>query len=505
MRPVPNSNDPIPLQPSADIHVAGARDSAPIQVQGPFSRSLGDRSMFSGDLPHVAMLRSLLNPFVILASLGACLAWYREPLTGHYLMLAVLSFFVSSQLFDRVDLFRLRPGELLVRAARDVLFAWPLTVAIVSFIIYATNYNQIYDQKVLIAWFLLTPIPIVLAHLGVHMLLRGFANTATAQKRVVVVGASRLGSRIVESITADPLLGVTMLGFFDDRNPRRLPDPTPYKVLGGIDQVPRFVRDNSVNLVFISLPMVAQPRILKLLDELRDTTASIYFLPDIFAFDLIQARFDEIDGMPLVAVCETPYSGVNGALKRGFDLVFTSAALALLWPVMLLIALGVKLSSPGPAIFKQRRYGLDGREILVYKFRTMNVLEDGNVVRQATRNDRRVTPFGAFLRRTSLDELPQLLNVLAGSMSIVGPRPHAVAHNEQYRKLIKGYMLRHKVRPGITGWAQVNGFRGETDTVEKMRGRVEHDLHYLRTWSLSLDLWVIAKTFLVLFRDKTAY
>lgn len=209
--------------------------------------------------------------------------------------------------------------------------------------------------------------------------------------------------------------------------------------------------------------------------------------------------------MPLVAVCETPYSGVNGALKRGFDIVITLAALALLWPLMILIAIGVKLSSPGPAIFKQRRYGMDGREILVYKFRTMTVQEDGNVVRQATKNDRRVTPFGAFLRKTSLDELPQLLNVLAGSMSIVGPRPHAVAHNEQYRTMIKGYMLRHKVRPGITGWAQVNGFRGETDTIEKMKGRVEHDLHYLRNWSLSLDLWVIVKTVVVLFRDKAAY
>lgn len=503
-QPVPNSNEPLSLPAAADHPVRGS-DSAQFQLQGPFSRSLGDRSMFSGDLPHVALLRSLLNPFVILASLGACLAWYHEPLSGHYLMLAVLSFFVSSQLFDRVDLFRLRPGELLVRAARDVLFAWPLTVAIVGFIIYATNYNQIYDPNVLMAWFLLTPIPIVVAHLGVHFLLRILSRGATSQKRVVVIGASRLGKRIVDTITSDPLLGVTMLGFFDDRHPRRLPDPTPYRVHGGIDDVPCFVRENNVNLVFISLPMVAQPRILKLLDELRDTTASIYFLPDIFAFDLIQARFDEIDGMPLVAVCETPYSGVNGALKRGFDIVITLAALALLWPLMILIAIGVKLSSPGPAIFKQRRYGMDGREILVYKFRTMTVQEDGNVVRQATKNDRRVTPFGAFLRKTSLDELPQLLNVLAGSMSIVGPRPHAVAHNEQYRTMIKGYMLRHKVRPGITGWAQVNGFRGETDTIEKMKGRVEHDLHYLRNWSLSLDLWVIVKTVVVLFRDKAAY
>lgn len=475
-------------------------------ARGPFARSLGDRSMFSGDLPHVALLRSLLNPTVILASLAGCLAWYRQPLDGHYLMLAVLAFFVSSQLFDRIDLFRLRPMELVVRATRDVLFAWPLTVGIVSFLIWATHYNEIYDRDLLLAWFLFTPVPLVAAHFVAHVVLRVLAGRESAQKRMIVIGGTRLGLRLVETIISDPLLGVKMLGFFDDRHPRRLPDLENIKLLNSIDHAPQFVRDNNVNLVFISLPMVAQPRIMKLLDDLRDTTASIYFLPDIFAFDLIQARFDEIDGMPLVAVCETPYSGVNGLLKRWFDVVFTLGALAVLWPLLLFAAIGVKLSSPGPIIFRQRRYGLDGREIIVYKFRSMTVQEDGDVVRQATKNDQRVTPFGAFLRKSSIDELPQLFNVLAGSMSIVGPRPHAVSHNEWYRGRIKGYMLRHKVLPGITGWAQVNGFRGETETVDKMGVRVDHDLHYLRNWSLSLDLWIIVKTFFVLLRDaRKAY
>ena len=485
-------------------------EAAPVETpanpaKGPFSRSLGDRSMFSGDLPHVALLRSLLNPSVILAALAGCLAWYGVPFDGHYLMLAVLSFFVSSQLFDRIDLFRLRPVELLVRAARDILFAWPLTVAIIGFIIYATHYNEIYDYTVLITWFLVTPGVIVVAHLGAHLVLRARARSASAQKRAIIIGGSRLGLRIVETLTADPLLGVEMLGFFDDRHARRLPDLNGYPLVGGLDKIQDFVRDHNVNLVFVSLPMVAQPRILTLLDGLRDTTASIYFLPDIFAFDLIQARFDEIDGIPLVAVCETPYSGVNGVLKRWFDIVITVMALAVLWPVMLIAAVGVKLSSRGPIIFKQRRYGLDGRQIFVYKFRSMTVQEDGGVVRQATRGDQRVTRFGAFMRKTSIDELPQLINVLFGSMSLVGPRPHAVSHNEQYRSLIKGYMMRHKVQPGITGWAQVNGYRGETDTIDKMRGRVEHDLHYLRHWSLSLDLWILVKTALVLFRDDKAY
>jgi putative colanic acid biosynthesis UDP-glucose lipid carrier transferase len=192
-------------------------------------------------------------------------------------------------------------------------------------------------------------------------------------------------------------------------------------------------------------------------------------------------------------------------LKRAFDLVIAGAVLLLIWPLLLAIAAGVKLSSPGPVLFRQRRYGLDGKEILVCKFRTMTVCEDGTRFEQARRNDPRITPFGAFLRQTSLDELPQLFNVVAGSMSLVGPRPHAVAHNEQYRGLIDGYMIRHKVRPGITGWAQVNGWRGETETLEKMKKRVEFDLDYLKHWSLSLDLWILFRTAWVVLLDRNAY
>ena len=504
MQPVQRTAEPLKAA-GPDFRPQAEPVQAPANpAKGPFSRSLGDRSMFSGDLPHVALLRSLLNPSVILATLAGCLGWYGIPFDGHYLMLAVLSFFVSSQLFDRIDLFRLRPMELLVRAARDVLFAWPLTVTIIGFIIYATHYNEIYDATALITWFLVTPVVIVLAHLGAHLILRARARAASAQKRAIIIGASRLGLRIVDTLTADPLLGVQMLGFFDDRHARRLPNLNGYPLIGGLDKIQDFVRDNNVNLVFVSLPMVAQPRILSLLDGLRDTTASIYFLPDIFAFDLIQARFDEIDGIPLVAVCETPYSGVNGVLKRWFDIFVALVALAVLWPIMLVAAVGVKLSSQGPIIFKQRRYGLDGRQIFVYKFRSMIAQDDGNVVRQATRGDQRITRFGAFMRKTSIDELPQLFNVLLGSMSLVGPRPHAVSHNEQYRTLIKGYMVRHKVQPGITGWAQVNGYRGETETLGKMKARIDCDLEYLRNWSLRLDLYIVAKTLWVVLKSRDA-
>jgi putative colanic acid biosynthesis UDP-glucose lipid carrier transferase len=201
----------------------------------------------------------------------------------------------------------------------------------------------------------------------------------------------------------------------------------------------------------------------------------------------------------------SPFNGVSGVIKRLSDIVLASLILLLLAPLLVFIAIGVKLTSPGPVIFRQRRYGLDGEEITVYKFRSMTVCEDGGNIRQAQKGDQRLTPIGGFLRKSSLDELPQLINVLQGRMSIVGPRPHAVAHNEMYRKLIKGYMVRHKVRPGMTGWAQVNGLRGETETLDKMQARIEHDLEYLRNWSLRLDLYIIFKTFFVVLRDQHAY
>jgi putative colanic acid biosynthesis UDP-glucose lipid carrier transferase len=204
----------------------------------------------------------------------------------------------------------------------------------------------------------------------------------------------------------------------------------------------------------------------------------------------------------VVCVCDSPFTGLKGVVKRWEDVVLALCILALIWPIMLVTAVAVKMTSAGPVIFKQRRYGMDGKSIQVYKFRSMTVMEDGDKVTQARQGDQRLTPIGAFLRKTSLDELPQFINVLEGKMSIVGPRPHANTHNEYYRKLIKGYMIRHKVRPGITGWAQVNGCRGETDTLDKMERRIDFDLAYLRHWSLWMDLRIVLMTAYQTIRPK---
>jgi putative colanic acid biosynthesis UDP-glucose lipid carrier transferase len=292
------------------------------------------------------------------------------------------------------------------------------------------------------------------------------------------------------------MLGLRVHGFYDDREEERC-HPIPEALgtrAGSLRDLVVAAKSGEVDLIYIALPLRAEPRINELLRQLSDTTASVYLAADFYVFDLLHARWGTLGQVPTMSLYETPFYGVDGWLKRLEDIVLGTLILILVSVPMLIIAILVKLTSPGPALFRQRRYGLNGEVIDVVKFRTMTVLEDGEDIKQATVNDPRITPLGAFLRRTNLDELPQFFNVLEGSMSIVGPRPHAVAHNELYRRKIRGYMLRHKVKPGITGWAQVNGWRGETDTLDKMERRVEHDLDYIRNWSLLWDLQIIFLT-----------
>jgi putative colanic acid biosynthesis UDP-glucose lipid carrier transferase len=352
----------------------------------------------------------------------------------------------------------------------------------------------------MLSWFCSTPLALMAVHalrLRAHSVLLNSATTP----RYIIIGANNVGFELLRRL---PRKGFR--GFFDFRSADRLSQwIEPNQLVGHCQGVAQFVRANGVSAIYIALPLSNVPRIGDMIRELRDTTASIYFLPDVFAFDLIQGRLVDINGMPALSVCDTPFHGMDAVLKRALDLLLASAAVLAALPLMILIAVGVKLSSPGPALFKQRRYGLNGEEIMVYKFRSMTVCENGADVPQAVRNDPRTTRLGRILRRTSLDELPQLFNVIQGKMSLVGPRPHAVSHNEQYRKLICGYMIRHKVRPGITGWAQIHGLRGETNTIEKMSARVKFDIDYLNQWSLWLDIKILARTLLMVMRDDKAY
>jgi putative colanic acid biosynthesis UDP-glucose lipid carrier transferase len=446
-------------------------------------------------LAPAALVQAALDPLVAIGALLLSAFAFGETFEGPYLILALIVFSLT---FPGTP----PKGTSLRALAGDVMSSWFVVVALLLLIGWATRTLGSLDSRVILAWVLATPVALFAARALMPAVLLRLLAAEGVQRVAVIAGESHLGRKLAERIQLTPFLGIRFAGFFDDRSPERIGGVGSGEILGPLEHVAAYVKTHHVDLIYVTLPMASQPRILKLLDELHDTTASIYFVPDIFLFDLIQARMDTIGGMPVVAACETPFYGISGLIKRASDIVLASAILVLVLPLMLAIAIGVKLSSPGPVLFKQRRYGLDGKEIIVYKFRTMNVLEDGNVIKQATRNDGRVTQFGALLRQTSLDELPQFFNVLQGRMSVVGPRPHAVAHNEMYRRLIKGYMIRHKVRPGITGLAQVNGLRGETDTLDKMQLRIEHDLDYLRNWSLQLDLQIVVKTIFVLLKQN---
>src|SRR5262245_15087227 len=432
--------------------------------------------------------------------LAAAFYVYGESFDGGALILSLLVFAMTF------------PGSLVrsnAAGAREMAIGiatgWFAVVGLLLLLGWASRTLSAFDERALLAWALATPAALFAAHRALPVWLPRLMSAEGLQKTAVIAGANELGRRLAARLADDPLLGTRFAGYFDDRGAGRLRDLPAEQNLGTLEQLADYARARPVDVIYIALPMASQPRILRLLEELRDTTASIYFVPDIFVSDLIQARVDFVGELPVVAVCETPFYGFNGLAKKASDFLLALCILVLISPLMLAIAVGVKLSSPGPILFKQRRYGVDGRKIVVYKFRSMTVAEDGDVVRQATRNDSRITPFGAFLRKSSLDELPQFINVLQGRMSIVGPRPHAVAHNELYRKLIRGYMIRHKVKPGITGLAQVNGWRGETDSVEKMKKRVQYDLEYINHWNLGLDLKIVAMTIWSVLRGRNAY
>ncbi|MFD0667093.1 undecaprenyl-phosphate glucose phosphotransferase [Ramlibacter sp. MAHUQ-53] len=444
----------------------------------------------------VRLLEAWLEPLAAVLSLWALAAWREGALTLPWAFTGVLAFALAYPAPPRLR----QPWR---QALGGLLGGWLLASGLLLFAAAATGEIHRLAPGVLLPWLALAPVLQVAAHLALRRAAPRLARLEGPPLRAVVVGLNPQGRALAERLARTRDAGVTLVGWFDDRAGERVPTRPGY--LGRLDDVAAVVTARRVHLIYLSLPMASQPRVRALLEALEDTTASVYFVPDLFVTDLIQGRADTICGLPVISVCETPFRGAAGALKRASDLVLASLILLLLAPLMLAVAAAIRCTSRGPVIFRQRRYGLGGEEIVVWKFRSMTVAEDGPQIAQARRGDARITPLGAFLRRTSLDELPQFFNVLQGRMSIVGPRPHAVAHNELYRARIRAYMVRHKVRPGITGWAQVNGFRGETDSLDKMEGRIRLDLEYLRRWSLGLDLLIILRTIRLVFFDRAAY
>jgi putative colanic acid biosynthesis UDP-glucose lipid carrier transferase len=387
--------------------------------------------------------------------------------------------------------------------------SWLLAVLTLVLFFFILKLGADTSRLTIATWSMVTLSVLIAFHSVYHYLVRVAQVAERHAMKAAIVGMNPLGLRMSLSMRDTPSLGYRFLGYYDDRkddDQRRL-SGVDGEIRGDLAQLYEDARTGRVEIVFVCLPLRAERRVRDILEKLGNTTATVFYVPDLFVFNLVGSRCVMIEGLPCFSVYGSPFDQepLDGLLKRLEDIVLSSLILLLISLPMLLIAIGVKLGSPGPVIFKQRRYGVDGAAIDVWKFRTMTVCENGEKVIQATRNDPRIKPFGAFLRRFSLDELPQFVNVLQGRMSIVGPRPHAVAHNELYRGEIFQYMLRHKVKPGITGLAQVSGCRGETDTLEKMEKRVAYDLRYIQQWSLLLDLKIILLTVLKVFHDPDAY
>jgi putative colanic acid biosynthesis UDP-glucose lipid carrier transferase len=402
-----------------------------------------------------------------------------------------------------------------------VWVTWSLVVPGLLLVAFFGKLSEDFSRVASLLWFVIAPVAISLWRTTLRLGLQELRLRGRNTRQVAVVGVTPTAERVAREIVGTPWLGLRIRGFYDDRTSEKHafggPEPGSTEarlhrmpaelgpMTGTFDELVEDARNGKVDLVYVTLPLRAEGRIRQLVTKLADTTATVQVVPDLFLSDLMQSRWTSLGSMPVLSVFDTPFYGVDGWLKRVEDLVLGTIILSMISVPMLVVAAAIKLTSKGPVFFRQHRYGLNGQRISVLKFRTMTVCEDGEKIKQASKNDARITRLGAFLRRTSLDELPQFLNVLTGEMSIVGPRPHAVAHNEEYRKLIHGYMLRHKVKPGITGWAQVNGWRGETDTLEKMSKRIEHDLDYIRRWELSFDLKIILMTIFSSSTRKNAY
>ncbi|MCA0902152.1 undecaprenyl-phosphate glucose phosphotransferase [Microbulbifer agarilyticus] len=457
----------------------------------------------------LAAVYRLLDGALILGALLACTLVGGIPLDKDWLIAGLTAVILFAFIGESLELYRSWRTESFRNMLLTTALAWTVVCLLLLLIGYFSAQAAIYSRLVVGSWFCVTLFGLGSWRFALRKLLHYLRVNDHNTRSAAILGFNEAAVKLAQELQRNPQLGIRLQGVY------RLPglggegdDALPgnsHLIAGDLEQALSAARTGDLDLIYIALPVGEARHIGQLLAALGDTTATVFLLPDIFGSNLLRTRWQRIGGSTVLSIYDSPIQGINSWLKRLEDLLVSTMALTLLSPLMLLIALGVKLTSSGPVLFKQRRYGLNGHTIDVWKFRSMTCTEDGPTIQQAQKNDARVTPFGRFLRCTSLDELPQLFNVLGGTMSIVGPRPHAVAHNEQFRSIVSGYMLRHKVKPGITGWAQINGWRGETDTLEKMHKRVEHDLDYIRNWSIFLDLRILCLTVSRGFVGKNAY
>jgi len=465
---------------------------------------------FAHSLNKASVLVMLADALVLIGS-GAFILWYYVGLSlGSYAMysvaliapsLVMIGAFYENGVYSYSAL--CNPwGQV-----TNILKIMALTFLAFLAIAFAFKVSEHLSRVWVFSWFLLSTTLVFMERGVCRILFTRWARAGLFSRKIVVVGCGAQTEKFIEQLEAGKEPWVKIAGLFDDRRERTASSFMGYPVLGNMEDLLDFARENRVDDIVVNLPWTADSRIIDIVRKLEELPVHIRLGSDMAGFVSSRASFSSLAGIPVLDVVQKPLDGWGHFWKAAEDKILGLLFLLILSPVMLLIALAIKMESSGPALFLQRRYGFNNKPFWVFKFRSMyhNKQSTDSGVPQATRNDPRVTRIGAFLRRTSLDELPQLLNVINGTMSLVGPRPHAVEHNEEYAKMIDGYFSRHRVKPGITGWAQVCGLRGETDTLDKMIARVEHDIHYIENWSPILDLRIIFMTAIVVALQKNAY
>lgn len=416
--------------------------------------------------------------------------------TRSYLQLLTLALLLAVIVFNKFGFYSAWRNSSLASEMRTVTVGWATVMASLTLFFFLTKSGAEFSRVWSVLWFGLGLTGLLIVRVVLRQFLRWLRRKGYNQRKILIVGKDPLMSDLAMRLSKAPWMGLSVVG----REALAVEvDVDSHALSARINQL-------GVDQVWIALPLKDEPMVQAVIAALSLSSVEIRYVPDLFGFRLFSHSVSEVAGLPVINLSSTPMEGFNLVIKGVEDRVLATLILLLISPALLAISVGVKLSSPGPVFFRQQRNGWGGKPIHVLKFRSMVVHQEAaGTVTQASKQDARITPFGVFLRRTSLDELPQFWNVLTGEMSIVGPRPHAVAHNDQYKVLVDDYMLRHRVKPGITGWAQINGYRGETDTLDKMQKRVEYDLYYIEHWSLWLDLKIIFLTLFKGFLNKNAY
>lgn len=487
-------------------HTSGQINKVALQVASQYRRDTMSPIMVSG------VLRLVEFGLLLVSGLALCALYvgFETHLVWHYLGMTAAASLIAVVLLDMTDCYQVPALMRPVSSAGRIVLSWSGTLALFVLLGFFLKISEEFSRLWFGGWFVAGLALLLLPRLVLSRLIRRWARNGRMERRAVIVGGGKAAEALIRAVEQQPFNDIRICGIFDDRDDKRSPPVVAgYPKLGTISELIEFARIARIDMLIVSLPLTAETRVLSLLKKLWVLPVDIRLSAHSNQLQFRPRSYSFIGSVPMLDIFDKPINDWDSVAKRAFDIVFSLLGIVLLSPVMVATAVAIKLDSKGPVLFRQKRHGFNNEVIEVYKFRSMYIDKaDASARNAVTRNDPRVTRVGRFIRKTSIDELPQFFNALFGSLSLVGPRPHAVAaqtHDLLYTEVVDGYFARHRVKPGVTGWAQINGWRGEMDTDEKIRMRTEYDLHYIENWSLLFDLKILVLTPVRLLDTENAY